>query len=128
MGNNKLILNPDKTEFILIGDDQIIKSMKSSYPGSLLDNIIEPTESVKSLSVTLDADNSMQRYMANLCRVCYCHLQELQRVRRYLPYEMAVMVANAFVSSHSGFCNSLFYHTKKHIYEFKMPFVAPCAN
>ena len=31
MGNKKLKLNPDKTEFIVIGDDKIRSSMKSSF-------------------------------------------------------------------------------------------------
>ena len=38
MGNNKLKLNPDKTEFIVIGEDQIRSSLKSSFPVSLLGN------------------------------------------------------------------------------------------
>ena len=55
MGNNKLKLNPDKTEFIVIGDDQIRSSRKSSFPVSLLGNSIEPSESIKNLGVILDA-------------------------------------------------------------------------
>ena len=62
MGNNKLKLNPDKTEFILIGDDQIRSSLKSSFPVSLLGNIMEPAELVKNLGVIQDAENSMQRH------------------------------------------------------------------
>ena len=52
-------LNPDKTEFIVIGDDQIRSSMKSLFPVSFLGNIMEPAESVKNLGVILDADNSV---------------------------------------------------------------------
>ena len=61
MGNNKLILHPDKIELILIGDDGTRNSLNSSRPVSLLGNTIEATDSVKNLCVTLDADNSMQR-------------------------------------------------------------------
>ena len=113
IGNNKLKLNPDKTEFIVIGDDQIRSSLKSSFPVSLLGNIMEPAESVKNLGVILDAENSMQRHMANLCRLSYYHLRELRRVRRYLNHETAVKVANALVSSCLDYCNSLLYNTKK---------------
>ena len=41
---NKLKLNPDKAEFIMIGDDQIRSSLKSSFPVSFLGNIMEPAE------------------------------------------------------------------------------------
>ena len=118
MGNNKLKLNPDKTEFIVIGDDQIRSSLKSSFPVSLLGKIIEPAESVKNLGVFLE--NSLQRHMANLCRIGYYHLWELRRVHRYLNdfilktyHETAVKVANALVKSHLDYCNSLLYNTKK---------------
>ena len=114
MGNNKLKLNPDKTEFIVIGDDQIRSSLKSSFPLTLLGNIMEPAESVKNLGVILDAENSMQRHVANLCRISYYHLRELRRVRRYLNHETAVKVVNACFSSRLDYCNSLLY--KKGIY------------
>ena len=68
-------LNPDKTEFIVTGDDKIICSMKSSLTVSFLGNIMKPAELVKNLGVILDADNSMQRHAANLCCTCYYHLQ-----------------------------------------------------
>ena len=74
---NKVKLNPDKMEFIVIGDDQIRSSMKSSLPVSFLVSIMEPAESVKNLDVFLDVDNSMQRHMANICCICYYHLREL---------------------------------------------------
>ena len=61
MGKNKLKLNPDKTKFIVTGDDQIRSSLKSSFPVSCLGNIMEPAESIKNLGVILDAENSMQR-------------------------------------------------------------------
>ena len=113
MGNNKLKLNPDKTEFIVIGDDQIRSSLKSSFPVSLLGNTMEPAESVKNLGVILDAENSIQRHVVNICRISYYHLRELRRVRRYLNHETAVKVANALVSSRLDYCNSLLYNTKK---------------
>ena len=41
------------------------------------------------------------------------HNRPLQRVRSYLNHETAVKVANALVSSHLDYCNSLLYNTKK---------------
>ena len=113
MGNNKLKLNTDRMEFIVIGDDQIRSSLKSSFPVSFLGNIMDPAKSVRNFGVILDAKNSKQRHVDNLCCICYYHFQELQRVRRYLNHETAVKVANALVSSRLDYCNSLLYHTKK---------------
>ena len=62
-----LKLTSDKMEFIVNGDDQIRSSMRSSFPVSFLGNIMKPSESVKNIGVFLDADNSMQRHVSNLC-------------------------------------------------------------
>ena len=97
----------------MISDGQIKSSLKSSFPVSLLGNTMEPAESVKNLGVILDAENSMQKHVANLCRICCYHLRELRRIRRYLNHETAVKVANALVSSRLDYCNSLLYNTKK---------------
>ena len=113
IGNNKLKVNPDKMEFIVIGDDKIRSSMKSLFPVSFLGNVMEPAESVKNLGVILDADNSMQKHVANLSCTCYYHLRKLRRVCRYLNHETTVKVANDLVSSRLDCCNLLLYHTKK---------------
>ena len=116
----------------MIGDDQIRSSLKSSFPVSLLGNIMEPVESVKNLGIILDAENSMQRHVAHLCQIHYYHLQELRRVHRYLNHKTAVKVANALVSSCLDYCNPLLYNTKRHILadyrELRMPYVVLCAN
>ena len=75
--NNKLILNPVKTEFTLIIDDGTRNLLKSLVPVNLFGNTMEATESMTNLGVFLDADNSMQRHVANLCCACYYHLREL---------------------------------------------------
>ena len=94
----------------MVGDDQIRSSLKSSFPVNFLGNITEPAESVKKFGIILDAENSMQRHVANLCCIGYYHLWEL---RRYLNHKTAVKVDNALVSSHLDYCNSLLYHTNK---------------
>ena len=79
VGNNKLKLNPDKRDFIAIGDDQIRSSMTSSFPVSFLGNIVESAESVKILGVILDTNNSVQRHVANLCHICYYHVTTIKQ-------------------------------------------------
>ena len=114
-------------EFIVIGDDEIRSSMKSSFPVSFHGNIMQPAESVKSLGVILDADNSMQIYMANLCCTCYYHLQELRRIIRYLNHETAVKVANTWITVIHCFITQR-RHILSDYKEFKMPYVILCTN
>ena len=46
--NNKLKLNPDKTQLILIGKDQTKDSLKSSFSVSLFSKVMDPAVSQKS--------------------------------------------------------------------------------
>ena len=57
--NNKLKLNPNKAEFIVIGNDQIRSSLKSSFLVNSLGKITEQAASVKNLGVIMDGENSM---------------------------------------------------------------------
>ena len=87
--------------------------MKAAFPVSLLRNTMEETESVRNLDVILDADNPVQRHVANLCHLCYYHLTELRKVRKgYLTRCTAVKVASAVISSRLDYYNSTLPHKK----------------
>ena len=53
MLSNKLKLNPDKTEFLLIGHEQQRKKYMSQFPLSLMGVETNPSKSAKNLGVTL---------------------------------------------------------------------------
>ena len=40
--------------------------------------------------------------------MCFLQMRDLRRIRQYLTPEVAVLAANAFVSSRLDYCNSLF--------------------
>ena len=44
----------------------------------------------------------------NTCKACFLQRRDLCRIRQYLTPEVAVLAANALVSSHLDYCNSLF--------------------
>ena len=44
----------------------------------------------------------------NICQTCFIQMHDLRRVRQYLTDDAAVLAANALVSSHLDYCNSLF--------------------
>ena len=46
-------LNPEKTEFIIIGDRQAREFRIQKFPTQLLENSISPTDTVKNLCVGL---------------------------------------------------------------------------
>ena len=109
----KLKLNPEKTEFIIIGQKAIRESLAPNFPVPLLQNNISPSVEVKNLGVIFDSDNSFDNHVAKVCRACYCHLRDLRRIRKFLSNETAILLANAMVSSRLDYCNSLLYGVSK---------------
>ena len=79
MFTNKLKLNPDKTEFILIGSKNNRKQLLPHFPINILGNQVSPAQSVKNLGVVFDSKGqswgSMSRSTAspNSLSPTMCH-------------------------------------------------------
>ncbi len=113
MHHTKLKLNPDKTEFILIGSKFQRDKFKDLFPVQLLGNAVVPSINVKNLGVTFDADHSFIKQVSNIYRSCFYHMRDLRRIRRYLTHDAAISLANALVGSRLDYCNSLLYGMPK---------------
>ena len=123
----KLKLNPEKTEFIIIGDRQARESLIQNFPTQLLGNSISPTDTVKNLVVTFDSGNTFTSHITKVCRSCYYRLKDLRGICKFLSVETAALLANSMISSRLDYCNSLLYGVSKYnvakLQKFKMPFV-----
>ena len=56
MFTNKLKLNPEKTEFILIGSKNNRKQLLPHFPTNILGNQVSPAQSVRNLGVVFDSN------------------------------------------------------------------------
>ena len=65
---SKLKLNPDKTEFIIIGEKHTREALMPKLP----------TEEVWNLGVTLDSENTFDNHIVKACHTCYHHLRDLR--------------------------------------------------
>ena len=109
MFTNKLKLNPDKTEFLLLGNVKQRKKFLSSFPAKLMGEDMVPASSARNLGVVFDDSMSMKDHIVSVFRSCYCNIRDLRRIRNYLDEKVATTLANALVSSRLDYCNSLFY-------------------
>ena len=108
MSLSKLKLNPEKTEFIVFGSKAQCQKISSHFPVSILGSLLHPVDSVRNLGVWFDADFSFSEHIKRTCKACFHQMRDLRRIRKYLTSEVAVLAANALVSSHLDYCNSLF--------------------
>ena len=108
MSENKLKLNPDKTEFIVFSAKDRFKWLSDSFPVNILGNCLSPTDVARNLGVLFGAKFCFTNHVNSVIKSCFISLRDLHRIRRFLSVDTSVAIVNALVSSHLDYCNSLF--------------------
>jgi len=108
MHDNKLSLNEDKTEFLLIGTKQQLAKVNISHVTVGKVNIA-PQSPVKNLGVWLDSNLSMVDHITETSSAAFYHLYNIRRIRRFLTKECTETLIHAFISSRLDYCNSLLF-------------------
>ena len=103
---NKLKLNKEKTEFLIIGSEHSLRS----YPNLILNvdtTEIKPVNSVGNVGVFMDSDGSMTSQVGGLCCTLNFQLRNIARIRKYLDQDTCHHIALSFVLSRLDYGNSL---------------------
>jgi len=105
MFQNRLKLNPDKTQFVWFGTRQRLKkiTIKSITLGSASINI---EDSATVLGVTLDSELTMLPHIKQSVKSCFFQLRSLWSIRRFITRDIAKTLVHAFVLSKVDYCNS----------------------
>ena len=112
---NKLKLNEDKTEMILISSPKSNLILPSSV--DLNGCSITISSSVRNLGVTFDQSLSFRQHVANVCRLCYLEIRRNSSVRHLLSDDATKTLLCAFVLSRLDYCNALLAGSPKHLIE-----------
>ena len=108
MLNEKLKLNDEKTEFLIIGtSQQLAKVIISSL--CVGNSAITPVSSARNLCSWFDAKLTMATHNTRTCNSASDYLYNLRRIRMYLSKENTKTLVHAFISSRIDYCNSLLY-------------------
>ena len=108
MTKNRLKLNEEKTEAILIGskENRELVGLKSICVG---DAKIEIVNKVRNLGLIIDSNLSMTDHINHIIKSCYFHLRRLGQIRHLLTKETANAIAIATVTSRLDYCNSALF-------------------
>ena len=108
MLNDKLKLNDDKTEFLLIGTQQQLAKVNLD---TLRVGNVHITQSceVKSLGCWFDSQMKLETHITKTCKAAFFHIYNIRRIRKFLSEDNARTLVNAFVTSRLDYCNSLLY-------------------
>ncbi|KAF7238810.1 hypothetical protein EYD10_14545 [Varanus komodoensis] len=105
MRANKLKLNPDKTEVLLVGG--------SGFGEGELNLVLNGValllrDKVRSLGVLLNPELSLEAQVTAVARSAFLQLQLIRQLRPYLEYDCLATVTHALVTSRLDFCNTLY--------------------
>ncbi len=105
---NKLKLNENKTEFIVLGTSQNLKKLPkiSLHMG---DTSIDPTDSVRNLGIKFDSHMTMSKQVSSLCQSINFQLRNIRRIKRYLDKDTLHHVVRALVLSRIDYGNLLLF-------------------
>ena len=87
MHDNKLQLNPDKTEIILITSKHNQKSLSVPFFVDMNGTSIHLSSTVRNFGVTLDQNFSFQQHVSRTCQFCYLELRRVFSIRHYLSQD-----------------------------------------
>ncbi|KAF7246443.1 Protein NEL [Varanus komodoensis] len=100
MRANKLKLNPDKTEVLLVGG--------SGFGEGDLKVALPPRDKVRSLGVLLDPELSLEAQVTAAARSAFLQLRLIHQLHPYLEYNCLATVTHVLVTSRLDFCNALY--------------------
>ena len=105
MSTNKLKLNPDKIEFLLIGNKQQWSEYLSMFPIELFGVKTNPAKSARNLGEIFDKNFTFH------CSSCFYYMPNLWHTHCHLDLDSEKLLATALVSRSSRlpYCNSILF-------------------
>ena len=106
MIQDKMKLNDDKTEFLIIGASQQLKNVRTDtlFVG---DAIISPVLSARNLGAYFDSNMTLVPFINNACQSAFSQLYNIRRIRKYLSTDTSKTLVHAMITSRIDYCNSL---------------------
>ena len=115
MKSNKLQMNEDKTEAILIARKKIVNSQSLPKTICICGTTINFKQSLRNLGVTFDNTLSLHQHVMNTCRAAYLELRRISSIRSLLSLEATKTLMSSLVLSRLDYCNSLLSGSSLHL-------------
>ena len=105
MISDNLMLNDDKTEFLIIGTRQQLAKVNINCirVGS---TDVCPVTVARNLGSWFDEQLTMSTHISKLCGVAFYHLHNIKRICKYLSQESTERLVHAFITSRVDYCKS----------------------
>ena len=108
MIEDRLMLNDDKTELVLIGNRQQLQKVNLNDI-TVGDTVVEAKSVVRNLGSWFDCNLDMSSHISKQCTSAFYHLHNISRIRGFLSTDTTKALVHTFVTSRVDYCNSLLY-------------------
>jgi len=103
---NKLQLNSNKTEFLVLASSYFIKH-SSDFQLHTYNHWISSSDPAKNLGVLFAQHLNMENYLAGICKAAYFHIRNNRSLKSILTHNAPISVVHAFITSRLDYRNSL---------------------
>ena len=107
MIKNKLKINDDKTEFLIIASPHSHKQLSDDHHLTVGNSSIAPSSSAKNLGVIFDDKMNMEKQVSNICKSANFQLRNIGAIRNCLNDKAASQLVHSLITSRLDYCNSL---------------------
>ena len=94
---NSMKANPDKFQFIIQGNT-------GSHTLKIGDINIKSVSYITLLGITIDSKLNFKEYINNIVKKAYYKLYALKRIRNFLTFEKAKILACSMIESQFAYC------------------------
>ena len=108
---NHLLINPDKTKFLLLGTRQMLSRLREDLSMSFLGEKLKPSESAKDLWVLLDPHLTYDHHITSIVSSCFSKLSQINRAKKSFDKETLQLLIESVVFSKMLYCSSVWSNT-----------------
>ena len=107
MIKNRLKINDDKTEFLIITAPHV--KLPADIELAIGHSQIKPSTSCRNLGVIFDSNMRMNAQIKNISRSAHYHLRNIGAIRHFLTDSATASLIHALITSRLDYCNALLF-------------------
>ena len=107
MNENRLKMNPSKTEFVMFGSIHQLNKCKTDHLVVCNSSVVR-SKKVKYLGAILDESLTLKEHIASKCKTAMWNIQRIKHIRRTITKDACETLVLGLVMSHLDYSNVLF--------------------
>ena len=108
---NELLINPEKTKFLLVGTRQLLTTLPLDMSLSFLKKTLLPVSYAKDLGVTFDRYLTFDKHVGDIVSSCMAKLCQINRVKHCFDCDTLIKIITTLVLSKLYYCSSIWCNT-----------------